>query len=263
MTQHRPISFRLEPDIENPVAPRDSATVILARDGDSGLEVFMLERSLRADFVGGAYVFPGGTVDTADTHETLLDVMDGAPGPELLGFWACAIRETFEESGALLARRDGALVTVDDAMNAERPPLNAGHLTLLDFARRYGLRLAGDLLLPWARWITPSAAPKRYDTRFFVAALPDGNRDLLHDDVESRSSAWIRPSEALQRHAAETFPMIFPTRVTITQLSRFESLNDLLAAASHRDMAPVAPEIVQIDGAVKLFIPGDPDPYDP
>jgi 8-oxo-dGTP pyrophosphatase MutT (NUDIX family) len=264
VTQPKPTSFRLEPEPPNPVAPRDSATVILARDGAGGIEIFMLERALRADFVGGAYVFPGGTVDAADGDPSLLEVMDGPPqDPALLGFYSCAIRETFEESGALLARRDGTLVTVDDAMDAERALLNAGAVTLREFARRYDLRPAADLLLPWSRWITPSAAPKRYDARFFVTRMPEGARDLLHDDVESRSSLWIRPKDALKRHAENGFPVIFPTRVTLTQLARFDTVEGLLVASVGRDLSPVEPEIVQIEGAVKLIVPGDPDPYDP
>ncbi|MGH2830363.1 MAG: NUDIX hydrolase [Actinomycetota bacterium] len=275
--QQKPASFRslrMAETPEHPVEPRDSATVILARDGAEGPEIFMLERALRADFIGGAYVFPGGTVDAADRDAALAAVTDGptpqeaaipmqAPPDRALGFYLCAIRETFEEAGALLARRDGALCPVDDALDAERAQLNAGSLTLARFAQRYGLRFAADLLHPWARWVTPSASPKRYDARFFVASMPEGARDLLHDDVESASSLWIRPADALARHAGGEFPMIFPTRVTLTQIARIRGVDELIAAGARRDLSPVEPEIVQVGDAVKLLVPGDPDPYDP
>lgn len=257
-----------------PVEPRDSATVILARDGVRGLEVFMLERVLKADFAGGAYVFPGGTFDDGDLDAALADLTDGltpelasklidAPVERALAFYLCAIRETFEESGALLARRNGALVGIDESLQSERARLNDGSLKLLDFASANGLRFAADLLMPWARWITPSASPKRYDTRFFVAAFPDAGNALLHDDVESKSSAWVSPKDALVRHAQGSFSVIFPTRVTLTQLARYETVAELLDASEERDMAPVAPEVVQIAGEYKIVVPGDPEPYDP
>lgn len=254
--------------------PRDSATVILARDGAAGPEVFMLERVLTSDFAGGAYVFPGGTFNDGDLDPDLEALTDGitaamasdlidAPHDRALAFYLCAIRETFEESGALLARRDGMLVGHDPALDDARPVLNDGSLKLAAFANQHGLRFAADLLLPWSRWITPSAAPKRYDTRFFVAEFPDEDGVLQHDVVESQSSRWIRPVDALAQYKDGAFQIIFPTRVTLTELARYGSVADLLEAAEARDMSPVAPEIVQIDGAVKLLIPGHEDPYDP
>ncbi|HEX9696205.1 MAG TPA: NUDIX hydrolase [Actinomycetota bacterium] len=267
-------SFLLRDASGQPAEPRDSATIILARDGTKGLEVFMLERVLKADFAGGAYVFPGGTFDDGDLDPALAALTDGvtpaqaaaaidAPPDRALAFYLCAIRETFEESGALMARRDGTLVGHDASLQDARPSLNDGTLKLKDFAQREGLRFAADLLHPWSRWITPEASPKRYDTRFFVAAFPDGGEALRHDEGESSSSTWIRPADALARHAEGRFTVIFPTRVTLTQLARFDRAGDLIAASPGRDVSPVQPEIVQAGDAIKILVPGDPEPYDP
>lgn len=267
-------TFLLQDAPDSPVPPRDSATIILARDGAEGLEVFMLERVLKADFAGGAYVFPGGTFDEGDLDPALADLTDGvtpeqaaaaidAPAERALAFYLCAIRETFEESGALMARRDGALVGHDPALQDARPLLNDGTMKLRQFAQDNGLRFAADLLHPWSRWVTPEASPKRYDTRFFVAAFPDGGEALEHDEIESQSSTWIRPADALAQHAEGRFSVIFPTRVTLNQLARFASVADLIAASPGRDLSPVQPEIVQAGDAIKIMVPGDPEPYDP
>lgn len=267
-------TFLLQDAPEHPVPPRDSATIILARDGAAGMEVFMLERVLKADFAGGAYVFPGGTFDDGDLDPALAGLTDGvtpdqaadaiaAPPGRALAFYLCAIRETFEESGALLARRDGVMVGHDPSLQPFRPMLNDGTLKLHQFAQRERLRFAADALHPWARWVTPEASPKRYDTRFFVAAFPDGGEDLIHDDVESSSSRWITPADALAAHAEGRFSVIFPTRVTLTQLAGFPSVDAVIAASSGRDLSPVQPQIVQVGDAIKIKVPGDPQPYDP
>ncbi len=274
-------SFRLSDTPDNPVPPRDSATVILARDArdtHSSLEVFMLERVLKADFAGGAYVFPGGTFDDGDLDPSLIDLTDGpgvhdaaalmdAPPERALAFYLCAIRETFEESGALLARRaaTGELVGHDPSLQSARAKLNDGSMKLKQFADDNGLRFAADLLHPFSRWVTPDASPKRYDTRFFVAEFPDDTHAhaLLHDDIESQSSRWIRPTDALEQHKDGRFSIIFPTRVTLTQLARYATVADLIAAIPGRDLTPVSPQIVQIGEAIKITIPGDPEPYEP
>ena len=275
-------SFVLADSPESPVEARDSATVILARDapsptsgsgrtGGSGIEVFMLERVLKADFVGGAFVFPGGILDPQDIDPDVYGLTDGpdvdqaaklmdAEASKGLGFYLCAIRETFEESGALLAR-DARGALVPDAHQEQRTEIHSGRLSLAAFAQRNGLRFAADLLKPWARWITPSAAPKRYDTRFFVAEFPDVAQALLHDEIESTSSRWISPAEALRQHKEGTFTVIFPTRVTLTQLSRFASVEALMR--QERDLSPVSPEIIQQGSTIKILIPGDPEPYEP
>ncbi|MHB8510580.1 MAG: NUDIX hydrolase [Actinomycetota bacterium] len=266
------MELRFESNGAPPAVPRDSATVILARDSSEGIEVFMLERNLKSDFVGGAFVFPGGVLDPDDCDPLLYELTDGpdpesaaklmdAPPEKALGFYLCAIRETFEECGALLARNaNGDLVPNEHQDQRER--IHSHELSLKSFATENNLRFAADLLKPWSRWITPVITPKRYDTRFFVAEFPDEANALLHDEVESASSRWITPKEALKGYKAGSFTIIFPTRVTLTQLARFNKVSELLT--EERDLAPTAPEIRQLDeGTIKIFIAGDPEPYDP
>lgn len=247
-----------------PVVPRDSATVIVARDGVSGPEVFMLERHLSSDFLGGAYVFPGGTLDKADRDPALADLVDGigedlrrALGDLAPGLVVCAIRETFEEAGILLARHaDGTPVRLTgDARWAEyRRALNAREMTALELARATNVRFAGDLLRFWSRLVTPVPVPKRYDTRFFVAHMPDG-QEPLHDDVETTASVWIRPDDAVEDGRAGRFAIIFPTRITLEAVGAFASAAELFAAATGRPADDVTPRIVMRDGEAKIELP--------
>lgn len=254
---------------ENPIPPRDSATVIVARDAADGIEVFMLERHLNSDFAGGAYVFPGGTVDERDRDPDLEKVTDGfdaALGVDL-GFYVCAGRETFEEAGVLLARgEDGDPVRLGPSggrrFAESRRALAAGELTPLQFARECKIRLAADLLRPWARWITPEYAPRRYDARFFVARMPEG-QDPLHDDVETTASTWISPADAIERGRRGEFSIIFPTRKTLETVAPFHSTHDLLAAAGGRSLEPVLPSIVIAEDGPKVILPNDATLHEP
>ena len=262
---------------ENPAPPRDSATVILVRDGVVGLEVFMLERHLNSDFAGGAYVFPGGTIDHRDTDATAARYLDGrseadaathidAPGRGI-AFYLCAIRETFEEAGVLLAHRGGEPVRFDDAavqtrFAAYRSELGARGGSMADLAEREGLRYSGDLLHYYARWITPEFAPKRYDARFFVATMPDGQIPL-HDDVETTASIWIRPVEALSQAAEGLFSIIFPTRKTLESLTGFASAADVVASTIGKQIPAVLPTVVLADGRPRVVLPGDPKLHEP
>lgn len=258
MSTDRP-SFQIPDALPDVAAPaRDSASVILVRDTAGGLEVFMLERVLRSDFAGGAFVFPGGKLDDADGDPGIIDHLDGWPPAD---GWAtsehpdvaralliCAIRETFEEAGVLFARNpSGSVVSLrageEERWAAARTAIHAGDLTALDGARNANVRFAADLLRFWARWQTPAFAPKRYDTRFFVGCLPDG-QEPLHDDIESSSGRWIAPAEALRLAAAGAFTVIFPTRKMLESLLPFADAAALWEAAGEgRDPAPVLPRI--------------------
>ena len=253
---------------------RDSATVILARDTKRGLEVFMLERHLKSDFAGGAYVFPGGTVDDRDLDPALAALVDGPSDEEaarLLGvdrnralaFWLCAIRETFEEAGALLARRDGEPVGYDERLEPYRAALAGKELTLRELAEKEHLRFAGDLLHYYSHWITPELAPRRYDTRFFVAAFPDEAERLLHDMGETTNSRWIRPGDALQQGREGTFTIIFPTRKHLEQLAAFETVDALVASTRGKPIEAILPRVAFVDGAPKVILGSDPTPHDP
>jgi 8-oxo-dGTP pyrophosphatase MutT (NUDIX family) len=246
-----------------PVTPRDSATVILLRDGDRGLDVFMLERHLRSDFAGGAYVFPGGTIDHRDTDPAAAVFVDG-PIEDDLPFRLCAIRETFEEAGVLLARRDGEPVDLSDAdrFASYRRDFNARSGSLAALAEAEGIRYAGDALHYYGRWITPEFSPKRYDTRFFVAAMPEG-QEPLHDDVETTASTWIRPIDALSQAAEGLFSIIFPTRKTLESLTKFATVGEVVASTLGRRIEPILPVVVLNDGQARVVLPGDSTLHEP
>lgn len=265
------IDFRTQDPESVPV--RDAATVMVLRDGDRGLEVCMLRRNLRSDFVGGAYVFPGGGVDPEDAHDDLAAVVRGLDDASAsrqvdverggLAFWVAAIRESFEEAGLLMAYdRDGTVIRFDDPAVAERfvehrRQVDAGERRLVEVCAEEGLALAADAIHYFSRWITPLGAPRRYDTRFFVTAAPEGQHPV-HDDREVIESVWIRPADALERHASGQFEMIFPTVRTLEALTRFDSAGEVLdhAAAIGR-IEPVMPRIVEADGALRIVLPGD------
>ena len=233
-----------------PVPTRDGATVMLVRDGqheDRPLEVFMLRRHPSTAF-GSVHVFPGGVVDASD-HDPVLDPrcpgLADADASEQLGiptggraFWVAAIREAFEEAGVLLAgpatggyvRFDGS-PSVEARFDAHRRALNAGERSFLEVLEAEDLVLAlGDVRYV-AHWITPEGEPKRFDTRFFLARAPEGQA-YAHDDGEIIGSEWVRPHDALERHHAGDFPMIGPTIVSLQDLGRYATSEELFLERS-------------------------------
>jgi 8-oxo-dGTP pyrophosphatase MutT (NUDIX family) len=256
------------------VTLRDAATVMLVRDGASGLEVFMLRRNLNSDFVGGAYVFPGGAVDEVDRHADLEAVCAGRSDDQAsnmlgvdqggLAYWVAAIRECFEEAGVLLATGpDGAVVSLADPDVAERFTLHrkavdSGERRLVEVCRVEQLTLAVDQIHYFGHWITPVGAPRRYDTRFFVTAAPP-EQVPLHDDRETIANCWIRPQDALDRHRAGQFDLIFPTIKNLEAIARFERSTDLLeAAAAIEEVPTILPRISSDAGhGVRILLPGD------
>ncbi|TML65349.1 MAG: NUDIX hydrolase [Actinobacteria bacterium] len=247
---------------------------MLVRDGDAGLEVFMLRRTLNADFVGGAYVFPGGAVDDADRHSDLEPVCEGRTDAEasaLLGvasgglaYWVAAIRECFEEAGVLLAHRDdGEIVHLTDPDVAERfarhrTAVHSGERRLVEVCREEGLRLAVGTMHYFSHWITPEGAPRRYDTRFFVTAAP-AEQTPLHDDRETIANLWTRPADALERYRGGDFDLVFPTFKSLETISRFDRAADLLDAARAAGQPPlVQPRVVLDERGVRILLPGDP-----
>lgn len=261
----------LEP--AEPIVPLDSSTVIVVRDDHGPLEVFMLERHIQSDFAGGAYVFPGGKLDSADSDPALAGIVDGwetlaarmGEDPDLVRALAvCAIRETFEEAGILLARHeDGTPVHLDDPSWEDlRRALAARELTAGELAKETGVRYAADLLQFWQRWVTPVFAPKRYDTRFFAAVMPEGQTPL-HDDVETTASTWVRPADAIARGRSGQLVIIFPTRKTLESLEGLETTASVFDAAAARSVQPVLPRFVVEDGEGRVYLPGDPNPHEP
>ncbi len=258
------------------IAVRDAATVMLVRDGSDGLlEVFMLRRNLNSDFVGGAYVFPGGAVDPADRHADLEPMCEGRTDadastalgldqPGGLAYWVAAIRESFEEAGVLLAY-DAAGEVVDfrepavaERFDRHRAAVDGGERRLVEICAEEGLRLAVDGIHYFSHWITPIGPVRRYDTRFFVAAAPVGQTPL-HDDRETIANCWIAPAEALARHAAGEFDLILPTIRNLEAIARFDTAAEVLSAAAALDQVPaILPRVVDEGEGIRILLPGDP-----
>jgi 8-oxo-dGTP pyrophosphatase MutT (NUDIX family) len=248
-----------------PAKPRDAATVMLLRSRPAGLEVYMLRRQATMAFAPGAYVFPGGSVDARDADEQVAwtgpDAAEwgrifDAP-PSLARALVCAaVRETFEESGVLLAGESADSVVADttsEEWEADRHALLDRSVSLAELLGRRGLVLRADLLRPWSRWITPVVEPRRYDTRFFAAALPAGQRTR---DVGGEASevAWVRPAEALQAGKSREIMLFPPTAVTLSELADCGTVDTALAGPRH--VAPIIPQVQLREGAVWLTVPG-------
>lgn len=238
---------------EASVAPRPAATLILVRDSPEGLEVFMMQRTHKAAFVPGGYVFPGGALDAADNDAFFASCggMDDALASGMLGvdagglaYLVAAIRECFEESGLLLARdRSGEMVKLAGQPEeleyaALRKRLAAAELDFADFCRSRHLVPAFDDLAYVAHWITPAGVPRRFDTRFFLAVAP-GSQTPAHDDGETIAHEWLRPAEALSRHRAGELDMMFATVKTLELLDRFGNAQDLLQHVRSIESVPV------------------------
>ena len=266
-----------KPRVPGPVPARDAATIMLVRDAAESFEVCMLRRHLNSDFVGGAFVFPGGKVDEADRSELaktvcagrtdaqaseLLDVVSGG-----LAFFVAALRECFEEAGILFAYPAGStggdLYQPRDAaatsrLSGFRKDVNAKRVSFLEACRRSDVSLAVDRVNYFSHWITPEMAPKRFDTRFFVAHLPPG-QTAIHDDFETVETVWISPAEALARGEAGEFDIIFPTMRNLKAISRFKTTTELLEAAAAAESVPaVLPRVVSDGNGVRIVLPGDP-----
>ncbi|MEX5636380.1 NUDIX hydrolase [Parafrankia sp. FMc2] len=253
-----------------PAAPRDAATVILLRDAPAGpgVEAYMLRRITAMSFAGGMYAFPGGRVDPADGDATVPwagpPVEAALPGldqdPALArALVSAAVRETFEECGVLLAEPaagagDAAPVPAAHGLEADRLALENRSLGLAELLTRRSLALRADRLAAWARWIAPELEPRRYDTRFFVAALPPGQQPGPVSG-EADQAMWVRPADALTRFAARELAMLPPTAFTLAELAAFDDVTAVLAAARSRDLAPVQPVISIAGGRWQLLFP--------
>ncbi|MGI5166016.1 NUDIX hydrolase [Spirillospora sp. CA-253888] len=248
-----------------PARPRHAATVAVLRDHpEHGLQAFLLRRVSSMAFAPGAYVFPGGSVDPRDGDK---DLAWSGPSPAEWGaafkadeplareLVCAAVRETFEETLVLLAGPTGASVVDDtrgDDWEADRRALLDRSLSFGEFLDRRGLVLRADLLRPWAHWITPAIEPKRYDTRFFVAAMPAGQR-ARDVSTEADRVAWVKPAEAAERARAGDWFMLPPTLATLTELAAFDTVADVLAAP--REITVHEPKAEIIDGEAYLVLP--------
>lgn len=205
---------------EAPVPPRLAATVLLLRPASPGFEVYLLRRAASMAFASGAYAFPGGAVDPAD-HD----------GPPLAGDWPARLGRPAPESHAIV------------------------RAAVREVAEETGVRLTAAALAPWTRWVTPEFEPRRYDTAFFVAALPEGQQpaDL---SGEADRTEWARPADAVARAESGKIVMLPPTRVTLGELAAHDTVDDVLRAARDRDAAtPVLPRVERApDGTAHLVL---------
>ncbi|HSN02609.1 MAG TPA: NUDIX domain-containing protein, partial [Acidimicrobiales bacterium] len=225
------------------LVPRPAATVLILRE-DDGLEVLMLRRNLNSDFVGGAYVFPGGGVDAADAdlarHVVGLNEESASARLGLesggLSYYAAALRELFEEAGLLVVCNEAGEPLVAGAevrarLDEYRAQLNAGRRTLAELLEHESWRLDVRAMEYLAHWITPVGPPRRYDTRFFVVVAPPG-QVAAHDAGETVAARWIAPREALAAHDRGELEMIFPTIRTLEEIAGFATASEVLAFAA-------------------------------
>lgn len=235
--------------------PKHAATIAVVRDGDDGLEAFLMRRHSGMAFAPGMYVFPGGGVQDDDGEEM---AWVGPSAESWADRFSCApdlahrlvvaaVRETFEETGVLLAGPDEHSIVGDTTDLAEaRDDLEAKKLSFARFLADEKLVLRADLLGAWAHWITPVLEPRRYDTRFFVAALPHGQRiDTV--STEADKSTWAPLSDVLALVDAGQAAMMPPTAVTCRELAPLRA-DEVLDAAAERTIRPIEPRFVQVDG---------------
>ncbi|MDQ8706678.1 NUDIX hydrolase [Streptomyces sp. LHD-70] len=259
-----------------PVQPRRAATVMLLKDTagaedtegtTGGIAVHMLRRRASMAFAGGAYAYPGGGVDPRD-HERLVAWAGpsradwaarlGVTETEAQAIVCAAVRETYEEAGVLLAGPTEESVVSDTTgadWEADREALVRRDLSFAAFLDQRGLVLRSDLLGAWTRWITPEFEPRRYDTWFFVAALPEGQR-TRNVSTEADRTVWIAPADATARYDRGELLMMPPTIATLRQLGAYDKAGAALAAASGRDLTPVVAQARLENGELVLVWPG-------
>ncbi|GAB3266366.1 hypothetical protein GCM10027456_50620 [Kineosporia babensis] len=261
-----------------PVPPRAAATVALIRDGAGGPEVYLLRRRPKLAFAAGMYVFPGGSVDASDLEQRTPDAPWAGPGPKIWAGWfgtdertaaglvRAAVRETFEEAGVLLASSvsenpatasaaplpgDPATSSIignrptTEVSETERADLEAGRISLRDLLIRHALVLRADRMAPLQHWITPELEQRRFDTRFFVAALPPG-QEPREAGTEADLRVWLRPAEALRADLT----LMPPTRAALSELARYATVAEALAA--EREIRVVQPGFEVVGDRVRI-----------
>jgi 8-oxo-dGTP pyrophosphatase MutT (NUDIX family) len=258
--------------------PRDAATLVLMRD-IPGIgtkpEVLLLKRHAHEAFAAGAYVFPGGMLEADDTIPAALALSrgvslaaaaarlaDATPASQALGLWIAALRETFEETGILLAcYADGRFWEASPAervqLAAQRRAMQQGVTSFVNMMHDVERYLATELLVYFAHWITPEIRPLRFSTRFFLAQAPD-RFTALPDAVEVVEQIWLTPEEALQRHAKGEMEMMTVTVKILQTLSCFPSAAAAIEQLRDQPVATVLPKAMrQADGSTRLLYPGD------
>ncbi|MEZ5901587.1 MAG: NUDIX hydrolase [Hyphomicrobiaceae bacterium] len=244
-----------------PAQPRIAATLMLARDGTDGLELFMVVRHHEIEFASGALVFPGGSVDPADFDPRWRNLAVGVDwaSDEMLCLMAAAAREAFEECGVLFARGTTRGPLIEGA-RAEalgrryRQAIERGAVGFADMIEREGLVAAFDRLVHFAHWITPPHMPKRFDTHFFLAEAPL-DHVLRHDGRESVDSIWLTPAHACSEADAGRRTVLFPTQLNLEKVGRHRTVAEAIAAGRDARVVTVRPEPRTTDEGRILRIP--------
>jgi 8-oxo-dGTP pyrophosphatase MutT (NUDIX family) len=247
-------------DMKAEAKAKPASTVMLLRDGRSGLEVFMVVRHHQVDFASGALVFPGGRMEQSDVElaqsaarwpeSPNLDVVARSLRVAAIRDSFAAIRDSFEECGILLARPDGAA----DLISGDRLRTIDRRAPFAEILRRENLVLAIDLLVPFAHWITPPFMPKRFDTHFFVTPAPR-DQVVAHDGRETVDSMWISPQMALEEGKRGRFTLVFATERNLWKLARFSDCASTMAAAQADPIVTVMPKRVAAGQGYSLKIP--------
>jgi len=234
--------------------PRPAATVLIVRDG-AGLEVLMVRRSTGMAFGADAWVFPGGKVAVADADPVWDDLSDGTYDHYARSLRIAAARETFEESGLLLATRDGADLDGEacSAFDNLRGEVEKEPARFIALIRDAGLRLTLDRLVPFAHWITPSFEPRRYDTHFFLVRAPS-SQIVRHDGREAVDHEWVAPASLLERRTRGEAKLMFPTRLNLEVLGQAATASVAEAAARARRVVTVEPQVVDRGEAGQVLV---------
>jgi 8-oxo-dGTP pyrophosphatase MutT (NUDIX family) len=259
------------------VNPKDAATLILLRQPQQkslgSFEVLMVLRHEKSKFVPGSYVFPGGCLDSEDYSPDMENLCVGIDlkkaqailpdmsAPEkALGAWVAGIRETFEEVGLLFAY-DKNKTTVSfsseevlQQFRLYRNQLQAREITLTTVLLNEGLTLAADRLHYFSHWITPELLPFRYDVRFFVAEAP-GNQKAIHDGIELTRHVWLTPQEILDGFNRHKFNMVVPTLVTIEELSRYTTIQEVIDSTKNKPINAILTVMVEEDCGIVEYMP--------
>jgi 8-oxo-dGTP pyrophosphatase MutT (NUDIX family) len=246
---------------KDPVTPIPAATVISLRDTPTGMEVLMVQRTKKADFAGGALLFPGGKVDNSDYEVLKLDrcslpnnVSDNQKALRVAG-----VREMFEEAGLLFVRGSGDTHVISKERaevlkNIYRQDLLSQKITFHEIVEAEDLVVASDLLIPFAHWITPITGRKRFDTHFLVAQSPDGHI-ASHDGSETLDTVWIDPLTAITEAEEGKRRVVFPTRMNLKKVSESTTVASAIKLAKITPVVTVLPEVHDVDGGRHLKIP--------
>ena len=241
-------------------ALRDASTVLLLSDSPDGLQVFMVVRHSNMDFASGALVFPGGSVDNTDSSDALrahLPAVSNEWSNRERAWRVAAVREVYEEAGVLLARSPAGPISSEQLSSLNRrfeKSRRAGDIDISQVVVEDNLVLACDELHAFAHWITPEIRPKRFDTRFYLARVPD-DQVAIHDGQESVNSVWGAPGDILAQADAGQWKLRFPTRVTLEKLSTVDSVAAAITLAQTSNVIPVISKFTSDAGRRFIEIP--------